>query len=343
MLEVAEMLNEVVRENLAKDNDSDHFNESREKRLEALKQIMQADLSEARNLRRVLADRAEDLDLPDSFKAEVEFRQLDSDAILHHNGRGPEDNFRQLQRVATEQYIKYVLPRTHPDMVEEIKTLTDNDALREYLKANQDIFDGLKTAYKLEGEADNPGLLSDDSCERIREYATGLKLPENLRYSFIYARLRKLIETNSKSLDNKTQCKLKEYMREIDYMHRNNQVSEEELSKFLFATEAFLLNPEDRHESYTSLAKSLSGQPSLALKILGGIMLAVGALMIGLGFALSITPAAPYGLGVAAGGVAMAGSGFCFFNAGKAEKTRAIADDIIHDLQDTVSVANTAN
>lgn len=324
------MLNEVLLRNLSKDDDKEHFTQSREERIEALIEIMRCDLSSAKNFRQIILKRAKQLNLEGAKELE---KCLDDESILNHrgtHGNNPNDNFRQLQRVATEQYIKYVLPLVQHEVLEKIKDLDSHAGLRRYLYDNKDVFTGLEGAYLLEGETDNPGLLTDDAIKRIRKYASELGFNDVKKYQFQIHKVVGIIK-NNEHYSPELKEKLIEYIHQIMELTRIKKIPLKETIKLLIATNRFLSDPGNQHDNYLNLAKDLTGQPSLAYKILGGLMMAIGALMFATGIALAATTVA-FGPAVSVVGMGMAAGGVCFFNAGQTHRSRAIAEDIVKDV-----------
>ncbi|MCA0403520.1 MAG: hypothetical protein LCH30_06935 [Proteobacteria bacterium] len=119
---------------------------------------------------------------------------------------------------------------------------------------------------------------------------------------------------------NKTDERLNSLIKHIETLHYENKISKAELYLVAEATNQYI-ESEITSKQYHKLAKEVEGQASLGMKILGLVMITLGALILAAGLAITITStasflgaaAAPIGVGTMSLGAASIAAGIGVF------------------------------
>lgn len=129
-----------------------------------------------------------------------------------------------------------------------------------------------------------------------------------------YQKALDLIYSDKLKGNQTIQSYLEQLIVQIEKLKESGKESIVELTNILLATHKRLNNQMDV-DAYQNLAKTTQGKPSLGMKILGGIMIAIGAVLIILGIIATAALGPQNSVIIAAGAVTTA-SGVGFFKSG---------------------------
>lgn len=279
---------------------------------EALLALMTANLAEsASNFRQMVVQHRDTLGLSEAFLEDVD---VDSDEFLHPFGEGAQqdaNNLRALQRLAAEKYILFSLINAPKDVFRAIAEFEEVDALRRYLAEHEELFGPLSQTYHWEGLVDDLPTLTDDALRRIQQEANCY--PRELDYFAAVRLLQHVAELN----DSKSEIthKTNELIAQVHQLFENDELSLSEALDVIQNTRRLLVG-EVTVEEYKQSAQTMEGKPSLGLKILGGIMMALGVAIAAVSAALIPATASTSVFGVASGAL-ISGLGYTLFDAGR--------------------------
>ena len=149
-----------------------------------------------------------------------------------------------------------------------------------------------------------------------------------------YAKALSQLYSDKKSVDIRLVSHLEQLIAQVEQLKRNGKESVADLTNVLLATHKRLYNEIDA-ESYKDLAKTVQGKHSAGMKILGGILMAVGAAIVAVGIALTVA-VGPLNALVIGAGVLTAAAGVGFFAAGTQKELSKTMNEV-NDKQSSLN------